>query len=83
MTEFFLLSECCGGAAGVLADEGGPGGEPQERGLGDLRVSARLRPALHLLRDAARGIVLRQLRGKHYIGNCQSSRTLIIIWRGK
>ena len=80
MTNSFLLSECCGGAAGVLADEGCTGGEPQERGLGDLRVSARLRPALHLLRDPTRGIVLRQLRGKHYIGIGQSSRTLIIIW---
>ena len=63
-TELMIgYSECGGGAAGVLADEGSPGGEPQERGLGHLRVSPRLGPALHLLRDPARRIMLRQLRG--------------------
>ena len=62
-----LLSECCGGAAGVLADEGGPRDEPQKRGPGHLRVCPRLGPALHLLRHSARRILLRQLRGNNQI----------------
>ena len=63
-------SERGGGAAGVLADEGRPRREPQERRAGDLRVRARLGPALRLLRHAARRVLLRQLRGERG-GSCR------------
>ena len=54
-------SERGGGAAGVLADEGRPRREPQERRAGDLRVRARLGPALRLLRHAARRVLFREV----------------------
>merc|ERR1712088_1112762 len=54
-------SECGGGAAGVLADEGGEGGESQERGSRHLRVSAGCCSTLHLLRHTAWWVPLWQL----------------------
>ncbi len=59
-----MRSERGGGAAGVLADEGGARGHPKKRRAGHLRERAGHLPALRLLRDTAWRLLFRQLWGR-------------------
>lgn len=61
--QYTLHSERGRGAARVLADETGSRHRTEERRTGDLRVGAVEQSAVHLLCDAARRQLFRQLSG--------------------
>ena len=71
-----MRSERGGGAAGVLADEGGTRRHAEERGAGHLWERAGHLAALRLLRHAARRLLLRQLWGKNLCKLCFISKWL-------
>lgn len=61
--QFVYFSECCGGPAGILADEAGARSRSKERSPGGVRVPALKLPTLCVLCLPPRGKLFWQFSG--------------------